>query len=153
MKNSPWPLSFCVMIVVSLAFAGFAKAQDEWTDITDPSETQKLVSGKAIDGKHATQYFRKDGNAAVDFGGPQYPALSIRKWTIRDDGKLCIAPFAKPAWIAECYTFQRASGNPPKYRYRSRTGLHDFDVIDTVPAKLSKAVKDTAGALCLEWWQ
>jgi len=146
MKNISWPLLFCVTLVVLLPFAGFAKAQTEWNDITDPAEVRKLVSGKAIDGKHFTQYFRQDGTAAVDFGGPRYPALSVRKWTIRNDGSLCIAPFAKPDRIADCYTFQRMSMNPSRYRYRSRTGLHDFDVIDAVPAKLSKAVNDTAGA-------
>jgi hypothetical protein len=146
MKSTSFPLSLCAMIVFSFAFAGLARAQNEWIDITDPGEVRKLVSGKAIDGKHFTQYFRQDGNAAVDFGGPVYPALSIRKWTVRGDGQLCVAPFAKPDKVSECYTFQRGSANPPKYRFRSSTGLHGFEVIDTVPAKLSKAVNDMAGA-------
>lgn len=145
-KTASWPLLFCMTIVVLLPFAGFAKAQTEWSDITDPAEVRKLVSGKAIDGKYFTQYFRHDGNAVVDFGGPTYPALSVRKWTIKNDGKLCIAPFAKPDRIADCYSFQRTSGNSPKYRFRARMGLLNFEVMDTVPAKLSKAVSDTARA-------
>ncbi|MEJ2377747.1 MAG: hypothetical protein P8Y71_20930 [Pseudolabrys sp.] len=147
MKIAPCLLSSWVTIVLSFAPAGIAKAQNEWRDIRDPAEIRKLVSGKAIDLKHAKQYFRKDGNAAIDFGGTVYPGLSVRKWTINDDGKLCVAPFSKPSRISECYTFQRTRGNPAKYRYRSRTGFHNFEVIDTVPAKLSKAVNDTAGAL------
>lgn len=146
MKNTSWPLLFCVTIVVLLAFAGFAKAQTEWSDITDPAEIQKLVSGKAIDGKYFSHYFREDGNAVVEARGPDKPHLSVRKWTIESDGRLCIAPFAKPDRIADCYKFQRTSENPPKYRYRSRPGWHEFEVMDTVPARLSKAVSDTAGA-------
>ena len=143
---APCLLSFCVTIAFSLAAFGPAKAQDEWRDIRIPAEIRKLVGAKTIDLKHAMQYFRKDGTSAIDFGGSQYPALSVRKWTVKGDGQLCVAPFSKPDRVSECYTFQRTFGNPPKYLYKSRTGLHSFEVIDTVPAKLSKAVNDTAGA-------
>ena len=97
---------------------------------------------------HMRHYFRQDGNAAAHVGGPHAAdALAVRKWSISDDGKLCVAPFTVPDRIVDCYTVQRSSGSSPEFRYRSLTGLHDFQVVDAIPKDLAAAIDAKAGAL------
>lgn len=139
------PISLCTGIVLASALATFAEAQEAWSDIADPADVRELVSGKVIDGRHFIQYYREDGNSAFFYGEP-HNSLSVRKWTVREDGRLCVAPFSRPDAVTECYTLQRTSGPSPKYRFKSITGFHPFVIVEKVPANLANAVKKEAGA-------
>ena len=137
-----------LMIAGSISCVSYSLAQDTWNDITDPTEVRALVYGKAIDGMHIRQYYRQDGNSASHTGGPHAAdAMAVRKWMISDDGKLCFAPFTLPDRLVEWYTFQSTSGNSRKFRIRSLTGFHNFEMIDTIPKDLAEAVEMKAGAL------
>ena len=44
-----------------------AVGETEWVSVTDPQEVKELVSGKAIDGKYWTHFYRTDGNMAYHY--------------------------------------------------------------------------------------
>jgi hypothetical protein len=125
-----------------------AVADTEWVSVTDPQEVKELVSGKAIDGGYWTHFYRTDGNMAYYYylvGN----AMTVRKWTIEDDGRLCSAIYSKPDRVIDCYTYQRASDDPTKYHMKGDTGSNvgDFEILDTPPENLVNALNEKAGPM------
>ena len=136
---------FSFLLVVFSVWTVAAQIELEWTAITDPVELQELVSGKAIDGKYWMHYYRDDGNMAYYY--PETDAMSVRKWEIDDDGKLCMAVYSKPDRIIDCVIFQQALGEPTRFRTKWSSGVNAFEFFDEPPEKLSNALNDIAGVV------
>ena len=131
-------------------FAGSVSAalgETQWVNVTDSRELKELVSGKAIDGNYFTHFYRADGNMAYYYLASN--SMTVRKWTIEDDGRLCSSVYSKPAHVIDCFTFQRASNDPNKYHIKNQTGANsgDFVIFDTPPENLINAVNEKAGSM------
>lgn len=124
-----------------------AVGETEWVNVTDPQELKELVSGTAIDGNYFTHFYRTDGNMAYYY--PQTNSMTVRKWTIEDDGRVCSAVYSKPDRVIDCFTYQRASDDPTKYHIKNATGANsgDFKIFDTPPENLVNALNEKAGPL------
>ena len=138
------------LTAVAGIFAGSVSAavgETQWVSVTDPQELKELVSGKAIDGNYFTHFYRADGNMAYYY--PRSNAMTVRKWTIEDDGRLCSAVYSKPDRVIDCFTFQRASDDPTKYHIKNETGANsgDFEFFDTPPENLINALNEKAGSM------
>lgn len=138
------------LVIFSILFAVFsssivlAQVETEWVKITDPREVQELVSGKAMGSKGWTEYYRGDGNMAVYAAG--YDSMTIRKWKIENDGRLCMGVYSKPDKVIYCYTFSRASDGTKKYQVKWPTGRELVEFLDKPPEKLTNALNEKAGA-------
>lgn len=139
-----------ILGVVAGIFVGSisgAVGETEWVSVTDPQEVKELVSGKAIDGKYWTHFYRTDGNMAYHYSPSN--AMTVRKWTIEDDGRLCSAVYSKPDRVIDCFTYQRASDDSTKYHMKGASGSNsgDFEIFDTPPENLVNALNEKAGPM------
>ena len=135
-------------VIVSAIYVGSANvtfAEATWVTITDPQEVRQLMSGKAIDGKYWMHFYRADGNMAYYY--PENKAMTVRKWTIEDDGRLCSAIFSMPERVIDCFSFRRSSDDPAKYQMKWSSGVSAFEFFDTPPAILVDALNEKAGPM------
>ena len=140
--------SLCSALLVSsiLATVGSApdaRSQTDWSPVSDPNEVRQLVNGRAIDGKYWLHYYREDGNMA--FFHVDTDAMSVRKWNIKNDGRLCVAVFQKPDRVIDCFTILRKEGAETEYRLKWGSGINAFELLDEPPENMKAAINETAG--------
>ncbi len=128
------------ILAIFIALPMHGQAEPQWINIEDPDEVRELVAGKAIKG-YVVDYFRADGNMAQ----LAYDSIAIRKWSINDNGKLCMAVYSLPDRIITCYTFQRTTSDPAQYRFKLNYGVFNFQVLDEPPKRLVDALVERTG--------
>ncbi len=129
------------ILAIFIASPMHGQAEPQWINIEDPDEVRELVAGKAIGDKGWVEYFRADGNMAE----LAHDSMAIRKWSINDNGKLCTAVYSLPDRIITCYTFQRTTSDPAKYRVQFNEGVGNFKVFDEPPKRLVDALVERTG--------
>lgn len=121
----------------------FVETQAEtWTPINNAEDVRKIISGNALDGKYWSFYFRSDGRMAYEQGG----FISIREWSVREDGAICMNIFSMPEKILGCEVLFRTKETPEKFRLSGQTGQTMVDII-APKQELVDAVAEKAGAL------
>ena len=121
--------------------SGIASDAETWVTMNDPVEVRETISEKGLDGKYWSFYFRRDGKMAYEQGG----FISIREWSVRDDGLICMSIYDMPDKILGCETLSRNTGTPVRYRLEGQTGQAVVDIIAPDQA-LVDAVTEKAGA-------
>ena len=121
-----------------------ARGQIKIVPVSDPAEVRKLISGKVLDGKYWIFYLRRDGNMAYYYVSSK--AMTIRKWTIRKDGKVCSAVFVKPDRVISCFALERSADKTPRYWINTPgIGRSGFRLVHKPAPFLVKAVEAKAG--------
>ena len=122
-----------------------ANGESEWINIKNPEKVQKLVNGKTMDGKYWMHYYRGDGNMAYYYVATK--AMSVRKWKVESDGKLCVAIFKKPDRVIDCFNVLQAKDDTTKFQLKWSSGINAFQLLDEPPENMAKAVNDIAGKI------
>ena len=128
-----------ILFLTMLFVLALSNAQD-WEKITNPDELTELLSGKEMDGKYWVFYFRPDGKMAY----LQDDFVSVREWTIKNNGELCLNVFSMPDRIIDCLTIAQTGSDPKQYQITGKTGV--FIIKFTEPSeRLVNAVIEKAG--------
>lgn len=120
-----------------------AQSDDEWVAVTDPQEVWQLVSDRTLDGKSWRHFYRSDGNMA--YYNVDTDAMSVRKWTVKDDGRFCVAVYEKPKSVIDCFTILEAEGSAGNYQLSWASGTDAFELIDGAPENMAQAIDEVAG--------
>lgn len=118
-------------------------SQDDWIPIEDPEAVRALVSDRAFDGKYWLHFYRSDGNMA--YYHVDTDAMSVRKWTVEENGELCVAIFQKPDHILDCFTINRSGSDQEKFLLKWQSGSNAFEFLDEPPENMAQAVVEIAG--------
>ena len=129
------------ILAIFIASVAYGQTEPQWINIEDPDELRELVSGKAIGDKSWVAYFRADGIMAFLMQG----SISIRRWSIDDNGKLCEAVYSLPDRIINCLTYQRTTSHPVQYRVQTSYDWSKFRVFDEPPKSLVDALVERTG--------
>ncbi len=127
---------------VALSFSGAKLHAETWTVVGDPAEVHQLVVDRALDGKYWKYYFRSDGRMAYEQDG----FISVREWTINDDGTICMNIYSMPDKIVGCETLSRTDETPARYRLEGQTGLSAVEFV-APDQSLIDAALERAGAV------
>lgn len=118
-----------VMVMAGPAFD--AQGEEEWKPLTDAHEVRELVADRTLDGKYWRNFYRRDGNMA--YHHVETDAMSVRKWKIEDDGRLCVAVFQKPDRVIDCFTILRSGDDVSEYQLKWGSGINAFELLDQPP--------------------
>jgi len=132
-----------IILVTFLAlFTNLSRAQSNtsWQLITDSNELTELIKGKALGSKDWIFYFRGDGKLA----SMQYGSMTVREWSVTENGEVCYAVFSMPDKIIRCGTVEKATSSQPRYRMITESGSFEFE-IKAPPADLVNAIIERAG--------
>ncbi len=121
-------------------------AESTWTTLTDVSEIQRLFSNRAsIMYKRYQQYYRADG-VMVEFDPPS-EWYTLRRWTVRDDGRLCWAIFTQPDHEVDCAAIQINEKGGYRYKWDNSNSGPPLEFIDTARPDLVEMLSEKAGPL------
>ncbi len=129
----------CLALILSISLSK-AQSDPKWNGVTDPNELDNLIRGKALDGMSWIFYFRGDGKLASS----HYDSMTVREWSITDEGEICYAVFSMPDKIIRCETIEKSTAAPPRYRMVTNIGIFEFEFRDP-PEEHVKAIMDRAG--------
>ena len=131
-------------VVFILSFTNTnAQTDQEWIDINDPEELRNLISGRSMDARYWAYFFRADGKMSYWQDG--YDFISVREWTIKENGDLCLFVYSRPDHIIDCPKIQKTSTSPVQYRHKGATGNQIVRFMDPT-SNLIDAITKTAGA-------
>ena len=127
---------------ITFLFSNVNSQAESWITVDDPEEVRQIIGDMALDGKYWKYYFRSDGRMAYEQDG----FISVREWTINEDGTICMSIYSMPEKIVGCETLSRNDDTPAQYRLEHEIGLSAVDII-TPDQALIDAVLERAGAV------
>lgn len=123
---------------------GAAVAAENWRPVSDPDEVRALIVARVlVTYKTRQQYHRSDGAMIVFFS--DYESYAIRRWKVREDGKLCWMIFGDPGRLIDCAAIQRGSGGALRYKWENAQGAPPLETPDIDASHLIAELTAMAG--------
>ena len=128
------------LLLLVLPLTAAAAAASEWKAHSDPAEVLDLVKGKT-----RIQYYRADGNMIEHFS--DYDSNTIRKWSVREDGRLCWYIFSMPERTIDFAAIQRSSEDTDvlRYKWENAQGEPPLEFAEQPTVEMIRALDKAAG--------
>ena len=122
-----------------------AQSSQDWIRVTDATELRNLLSGKVLYSPDFALYYRSDG--AMGFWNKNFNSVTVRKWVVDGDGKVCTYIYVTPDKLVSCTMFARSTSDPSLVRITivDRGYSMQSRLSSEPPKTLIDAVNNTAG--------